>query len=87
MIIGGAHPDGHLAIGVKIDIAKAEHRRLVIKFLRNAFDERREVKCDHIDLDTELSEIFLHHDSHALPRFIAGVGDDGKLDGVAPLIE
>ena len=87
MIVGRAQPDGHLAIRIKLDIAEAEYRGFVIKFLRNALDERGKVERDHVHLDAKLPEILLHHNCHAFSRFVTRIGHDGELDGMAPNIE
>src|ERR1700692_3441796 len=87
MIFRRTQPDVHLSVGVEIDIAKAEHRSLVIKFLRYAFDQRREVKRNHVDFYPELSKIFLNHHGYAFSRLAAGIRDDGKLNRIAALVE
>ncbi len=86
MVIGGAQPYCHLGVGVEIVIDEAEEAGFVVEGAGDAFDEGREVEGDDIEANADGGEILLDHGGHALAILVAGVGNDGELDGVAAAI-
>src|SRR5207302_5470187 len=79
-------PDIHLLAGIKSNIHRAEQASLIIKRAGDAFDERREVESDNVELNANARKVLLNHGGHALAILVAGVGDHRKLNGVSVFI-
>src|ERR1700733_5175434 len=86
VVLRGAQPHVHLLVRVQIHIRQAQQNRLIIEGLRHALDQRREVQCYDIDVDTDLLQIVLNQNGHALAIFVPGVRNDGKDNRVALVI-
>src|SRR5437764_9469611 len=83
MVVARTEPHVHLVAWIKAVIVQPEQAGFVIKGARHAFDKRREIECHDADLDADSTQVLLNYRRHALARLIAGVGDDGKFNGMS----
>ena len=76
MVLGRAQPDIHLFIGIQIHVGQSQHRRFVVKSLRDTFDQGREVECDQVHLHANLPQVLLNQNRHPFPILVPRIGDD-----------